>query len=551
LHLKGILSPRLDTALPPWMIFPVIFVALYLSHFSLLRLPYYWDEAGYYIPAAWDFFRTGSLIPITTVSNAHPPLPSIYLALWWKVCGFYPEVTREAVLIVASLGLLAVWQLTVRLLGVFSVAFWTALLTGLYPVWFAQSSLAHADIFAAACSLWGLVYALPNRGRNPTAATLWFAAAALCKETSIAIPLTLAAVDFVQALCRRGPARQRLWREAAGLSGCILPLAAWYAYHYAKTDFLFGNPEYLRYNAETTLAPLRILAAFSHRVLHLTAHMNLFVPVLTAFAALLFAPRADAERHRRFVLDPLVAFRIYLLLLVNALVFSVLGGALLTRYLLPMFPLVLFLAVSTIYRRVFYWHGLALLSATAFLLGLFVNPPYGFAPEDNLAYARVVRMHQAGVAELAKLFPGATVLTAWPMTDELRRPELGYVRQPWDVVPIDDFSAAQIDRAGHEPDAFSAALVFSTKYDPPSPLLRFGGEALDERYFGLHHDLPPESIAQQLSGTMVWKDTKDGMWIALIRFNRQVEARIERISSQVALTDRSSTLRRVRVSRGR
>ena len=45
------------------MMFPVIFAALYASHFSLLRLPYYWDEAGYYIPAAWDFFRTGSLIP--------------------------------------------------------------------------------------------------------------------------------------------------------------------------------------------------------------------------------------------------------------------------------------------------------------------------------------------------------------------------------------------------------------------------------------------------------------------------------------------------------
>ena len=101
------MQPRLDALLPLWMIFPVIFAALYASHFTLLRLPYYWDEAGYYIPAAWDFFRTGSLIPITTLTNAHPPLPSIYLALWWKLSGFSPEVTREAVLMVASLGLLA------------------------------------------------------------------------------------------------------------------------------------------------------------------------------------------------------------------------------------------------------------------------------------------------------------------------------------------------------------------------------------------------------------------------------------------------------------
>jgi len=75
------------------MVFPAVFVALFASHFTLLSLPYYWDEAGYYIPAAWDFFRTGSLIPITTLTNAHPPLPSIYLALWWKVFSFCPLVT--------------------------------------------------------------------------------------------------------------------------------------------------------------------------------------------------------------------------------------------------------------------------------------------------------------------------------------------------------------------------------------------------------------------------------------------------------------------------
>ena len=142
LRLRPLFKPRMDAPLPTWMIFPVIFAALYASHFTLLRLPYYWDEAGYYIPAAWDFFRTGSLIPITTLSNAHPPLPSIYLALWWKVSGFYPEVTREAVLMVASLGLLAVWKLALRLAGSQLVAFWTVVLTGLYPIWFAQSTLA-------------------------------------------------------------------------------------------------------------------------------------------------------------------------------------------------------------------------------------------------------------------------------------------------------------------------------------------------------------------------------------------------------------------------
>jgi 4-amino-4-deoxy-L-arabinose transferase-like glycosyltransferase len=522
-----------DAPLPLWMIFPVIFAALYASHFTLLTVPYYWDEAGYYIPAAWDFFRTGSLIPITTLTNAHPPLPSIYLALWWKVSGFLPEVTREAVLLVAALGLLAVWRLAMRLVGVPMVAFWTVLLTGLYPIWFAQSSLAHADIFAAACTLWGLVFALPDRDRRPWAAALWFSLAALSKETAIVIPLVLAAACFANAFRAQSTIRWRLLKEAAWLSSCVLPLAAWYAWHYAKTGFLFGNPEFLRYNAQANLSPVRILAAFGHRILHLTAHMNMFVPVLMMIAALFLEPRPDSLGGERAAIGRPVLRTILLLLLANAVLFSVLGGALLTRYLLPMYPLVLLVAVTTFYRRIPYWHGIALFSCAAFLVGLFVNPPYGFAPEDNLAYARVVRMHLAGIAQLEHRYPGAQVLSAWPMTDELTRPELGYVKQPWDVARIEDFSAPQIGIAAQEPEKYSAALVFSTKYDPPSSLFSLGArsEALDEQFFGLHHDLRPELIARDLGGTMVWKRDDDGMWIALIRFNRQVEARLEHFNA--------------------
>jgi hypothetical protein len=202
----------------------------------LLRLPYYWDEAGYYIPAAWDFFRTGSLIPITTLTNAHPPLPSIYLALWWKASGFYPEVTREAVLMVAALGLLAVWRLAMRLVGVASVAFWTVVLTGLYPIWFAQSTLAHADIFAAACALWGLVYALPRPGSRPQS---------LGRRVVVCRGRTLERDGHRHsAHAGRGEPRGglspsqlpalRLWREAAWLSSCVLPLAGWYGWHYLQ-----------------------------------------------------------------------------------------------------------------------------------------------------------------------------------------------------------------------------------------------------------------------------------------------------------------------------
>jgi 4-amino-4-deoxy-L-arabinose transferase-like glycosyltransferase len=612
--MQALLSRRIIPSPVAWIVFPVIFAALLVSHLPLLRLPYYWDEAGYYIPAAWDFFRTGSLIPISTLSNAHPPLPSVYLALLWKLFGFCPLVTRIAALAAAALGLAAVWRLTMRLVGSASVAFWTVTLTALYPIWFAQSSLAHADIFAAAFTLWGLVYAMPARNRllpsKPWVAALCFSAAALCKETAIAIPLTLAAYSLWESYRAPGMKRTRLWRESAWLTACALPLAAWYAYHRWKTGFLFGNPEFLRYNAQANLSPARFIAAFGHRILHLTAHMNLFVPVLMALAALLLMPKPEKgsgirdqgsedreqgtedreqgtgnrdqgtgnvpdsptschpERSRprslrtaqskdlrlllsqffsslissnqdsddtpignssRPALEAAALRRIFLLLAVNAAFFSVLGGALLTRYLLPMYPLVLLLAVTTLYRRAPQWQALAAFSAAAFILGIFIDPPYGFAPEDNLAYARVIRLHQAGIAQLEQRYPGAIVLSAWPVTDALTRPELGYLTQPFPVTPIDDFSAPQIARAAEEPQKYSVALVFSTKADPASPLFTLGeaSKAMDERYFGLHHDLKPEEIALELGGTIVWKQQDHGQWIALIRFNRQFDARLE------------------------
>jgi 4-amino-4-deoxy-L-arabinose transferase-like glycosyltransferase len=520
----NLLRPDLAQPLPLWMIFPVIFAALYASHFLLLRLPYFWDEAGYYIPAAWDFYRSHSLIPTSTLTNAHPPLPSVYLALWWWADGFLPEVTREAVLIIASFGLLGVWRLVLRLHGNSQVALWTVALTALYPIWFTQSTLAHADIFAAAFTIWGLVYSLPDRDRSPWLAALWFSLAALSKETAIIIPLTLIALNLFSAIRATAQQRARLLSESLWLAASALPLAVWYAYHRAKTGYFFGNPEFLRYNAQANLEPLRIMAAFAHRLLHLTAHMNLFVPVLCAIGALFFAPFTDAEGNERTFLSTRTLRRIAALAFVNALFFSILGGALLTRYLLPIYPLIILVAVSIFFNRVRYWQALTVFAAAAFLLALFINPPYGIAPEDNLSYARFIRLHQHAIDYLKSHNDGATVLTAWPATDELTRPELGYVKEPFDVYRLEDFTASQISHAAADSAQYSAAFVFSTKFDPPPLSFLPHNQQMESRYFGLHHDLTPDEIAKALGGEITWKEDNHGLWAAIIRFNHPVEA---------------------------
>lgn len=506
---------------PTWMIFPVIYAFVFLAHLPLLRLPYFWDEAGYYIPAAYDFFRTDSLIPYSTLSNAHPPLPVIYLAFWWKVSGFVPAVTRLAVSLVAAFALTGVFVLVRRLMNA-NVAAATTLLTALYPVWFTQSTLAQADIFAAAGTMWALAYALeelPSVRRGWWTA-LWFSAAVLAKETAIITPLALAGWHLWETRRKPSDAREH-WRAATQLVLPVFPLCAWYAYHFHKTGHIFGNPQYVRYNALLTLHVLRFILALAQRLMQITVYMNLFVPVLCMVAAMFLPALRQEDGAKRPRVSWNAQAQIGIILLANVLFFSVMGGAVLARYLLPLYPLILLLCVSTWRRRVQKWGWMVALSALAFVAGLFVNPPYRFTPEDNLTYRNMIVMQQQAIAQVLHRAPGGTVLTAWPATDELTKPELGYVRQPVHVVAIENFSLAQIQAATQLP-GYDAALVFSTKYEAVNAptWLRFGDREWNRRYFGYHYDLPPAPIARLLHGDLVWRVRSRGLWTAVILFNR-------------------------------
>src|SRR5690349_14472961 len=154
----------------PAAVFAVIFVVIFLLHVPLLSLPYFWDEGGYYVAAARDLLLTGSLIPHTTVSNAHPPLVLAWVALWWKGAGYAPLVARSAMLLVAAFSLLGIYRLAESVANR-QVAVASTVCTALYPVFFAQSSLVQVDLAAAGLTFWGLTAYLEGRA---AATAVWF-----------------------------------------------------------------------------------------------------------------------------------------------------------------------------------------------------------------------------------------------------------------------------------------------------------------------------------------------------------------------------------------
>ena len=521
--------------------FAAIFAALWLAHLPWLRLPFFWDEAGYFIPAARDILLTGDPIPTTTLSNAHPPLVMFYLAAVWRLTGTAPNalnpmLTRSAMLVVAALGLTALWLIARRLTDR-ATAFCAVLLTALSPTVFTQSQMTQLDIAAFCLLLWTLYAHLFGYRWQ---AVLFAALAALAKETTVAVTLTLFGFDLLTTIVQRYrpqlAARLQLPRrtvvQAMAYLLALVPMIGWYAYHHHRTGHIFGNPDYLRYNVGATLNPLRIFLSAVMRLWHALGYMNLFVLTFSA-AAVWWSARhenanaaASAEDNSPFT--PAIRLLFALLILAQAAEFSVVGGALLARYMIPAIPLVVLISVDVIRRRAPGWPLWIAGCAVAFVAALFLNPPWFISPEDNLTWTDYVRMHQQAAQLVEQRYPQSHILTAWTASDELTRPFLGYVQRPLTVISQENFSAEEVLRAAQQPESFDVVVAFSTKYQPPRSLFQRipGYTRIQTRYFDFHQDLPPATIARLLHGRIVWQRHTPGEWIAVIEIDKIRDARL-------------------------
>ncbi|HYN84887.1 MAG TPA: hypothetical protein VER32_06525 [Pyrinomonadaceae bacterium] len=503
------------------LLFASAYALLLITHLPLLDLPYYWDEAGYFIPAARDIYAEGKFVPVSTLSNAHPPLVMAYIAAWWAALGFRIEVARAAMTGVAALALVGLFRVAERAAGR-RVAWATVVCTALYPVFFAQTTLAHLDMAAAALTFWALDFYLPPGdlreggdeagggagGRRRALSVALFAGAAMAKETALLAPFALCGWEVLCGAAGRLKMRaagklclapRRPVRQTAALLLAAAPLFAWLTYHRARTGYFFGNPDYFRYNVESTLTFARVAEAATTRAWQLTAHMNLWaLTVPAALLMLLAALRLGAGRavedggvgRRRIDVRVQLVFAVLVSAYASAL--SVVGGAVLARYMLPVVPLVILVSVSTIHRRVRRWLLVVAGACVVFAAGIVVNPPHSFPWEDNLAYRDFVLLHRDAARFIEANHADARVLTAWPATDELRNPFYGYTARPARVVAIEKLSAEHLRRvaAAH----YDVALVFSTH----------GGPTLDE------------AVAALGAREVRFRAERRGQWVAVV-----------------------------------
>jgi 4-amino-4-deoxy-L-arabinose transferase-like glycosyltransferase len=510
-----------------------VYLVLLGLHARLLSLPYFWDEAGYYIPAAWDFYSSGRLIPQSTLPTGHTPLVTVYLALAWRVFGFSAFITRAAIVLLAAATVFTLYSLGRRVVGREGAA-WSALLLAMSPLFFSQSSLVHLDLAAAlftTLALWALV----------EKRAVWFTAtaslAALSKETAvIVLPVAwVYAWRNGQALAAAASSRRPSWQGRwLALTFPLLPLAGWSLYYHHATGYWTGNREYLSYNFYATLVPARILWTLLRRLYETFVGGFNWILTLGALSGIWRGAKEHRAGPRQnwlpasgagVVSRPAAILpdypRAFLLLAASLLVvylvmLSVVGGAVLPRYLLPIFPPLILLAVLLLWRLPVKLARLICgVTTICFIWAWFLNPPYPFPFEDNLAYGDFVRLHQQA-AEYLEAQPGQPcILTAWPATDELERPLLGYVRSPLRVASIPGFTNQDFNSLPKE--NFDLLYLYSRKWEPRyNWIRRFHWLArVQERYFGYQPQAGEAMLMARYRLKLLKQFERRGQWVRI------------------------------------
>lgn len=471
--------PRHSEFLYLFIFFVLFTVPLVAMHASLLTLPYFWDEHGQFIPTALDLLRSGSWVAHSTLPNIHPPGVEAYLVLWYQLFGYSIAVTRVAMLMVGGLGLLLVFLLSIELTrgAPGFAAFYPVALLGLSPLFYTQSMMAQLDAPAMVLTLLSVLLFVKGRYCLSAFACI---ALVLTKETGAATP----AVLFLVLVWKRR-LHNALWFLAAPVA-----LGVWLLILHSATGYWMGNPGFAHYNVGYSLEPVHVVITIIRRIYYLFFAEFRWVGVA---AVLLAGKRLWAFRSPAWATVGLVCAA-------NLAVVTLLGGAALERYLLPVLPffyIVVGLALVLLPR----WQRLvgAALLVAGLVVNIFWNPPYPFPFENNYAMVDFVELQKAAAGYLEDRLPHERIATAWPYTSALQNRDFGYVRQPFRVVETTDFSAGAIRKLPRA--SYDALVVYTRTWAPPSgvttvPAIRL----LLDRYY----EFKPQINQEQCSALGLW-----------------------------------------------
>jgi 4-amino-4-deoxy-L-arabinose transferase-like glycosyltransferase len=473
------------------LLIPAALAAIvFLAHLPYFRLPYFWDELGQFVPAALDILRDGAWIPHSTVPNSHPPGVMAYLALAWRMAGYSIVATRLSMLALAAADVVVTLLLGRELAGR-NAALLSALFLLLDPLFYTQSMLAQLDMPAMVFTVLALLLFLKDRHWAAAAAST---ALVLAKDTGAILPLIFIAVLY------RDRARRRY---ALYYAAPFAAIAVWFFALWHATGHLFGDPGYTQYNISYALNPVRASVTIVRRLYYLFVDDFRWVGTLAMVIA---------SRRRRLYTTR--GWRmVWCFVAVHVLLVSLLGGAALERYLLPVLPL-LYIAMGAALESLrprWCYAGTATLAA-GLLIGLFVNPPFPFPYENNLALVDFVELHRAAAQFLERAYPAGTIYTAWPLTQALRDPAFGYVDRPMKVQETSDLHVSTLEALNAS--SLDVLVLYSRTWEPDWGVLEWPRvREFLSRYYEYERQITPAEVRRRFGLVPVRRWSRRGQWI--------------------------------------
>ncbi|HTW66735.1 MAG TPA: hypothetical protein VME17_19080 [Bryobacteraceae bacterium] len=477
--------------------FPSALAGLFLlAHLPYLHLPYFWDELGQFVPASLDILRDGAWIPHSTTPNSHPPEVMAYLALVWRAFGYSIAATRIAMLALAGLALVCTFALgqdllSNDLLGAFAPAAIATLFLALDPIFYTQGMMAQLDMPAMLFTILALFLFLRD---CHAAAAIACTALVLAKETGAIVPLIFGVILLLD------PGRSKYARYYLAP---FVALGIWFFALWRTTGHLFGDPGYTRYNIWYSLNPIRASLTLLRRLYYLFIDDFRWVGAL---AILVTWRRHDLYRTRAWKI-------VWTIIAAHVLLVSLLGGAGLERYLLPLLPLVYiamaaaFAALTPAKRAI----GVSAMAA-GLIAGSFLNPPFPMPYENNLAMADFVELHRDAAQFLERAYPAGTIYTAWPLTQALRDPVFGYVDRKLASHETSDLNYSTLNAIN--PASVNVLVLYSRTWAPPWGVLQWAFvRNFLHRFYEYERPMTSADVRAHFGLVPVHRWTQRGQWI--------------------------------------
>jgi hypothetical protein len=476
------------------LIFFCAFAALLVAmHVPFLTLPFHWDELGQFVPAALDLYRDGAWVPHSTLPNVHPPGIMLLLAIVWKIFGFSILSSRLTMLAIASAGVYFSFLLAIRLArkAEGAPAFAAVVFLMVAPLFYTQSMLVLLDMPAMTLTVLALLLFYDERYAACAAAATVLV---LVKETAISTPMVFAAW-----LCFH----ERRRRAALYFLAPAIALGLWLVELHHVTGHWLGNDEFARFNVSQSLGFSHIVYAIGRRIFELFVSDGHFLGT----AALIAGWRL--LRGKEWTIAGWVA-------LAQTAVVTLLGGAVLDRYMLPVLPILYaaFAVAGSVWSRPVRLIAQAAM-VTLFVVGWFWNPPVPFPYENNLAMVDFVRLQQEAAEYLEDHAATQRIATAWPFSDAVTHPEFGYVRRPLNLTILTG-GVRLSNLAKLNPKDFDVLVMYSAEWSVKGRLLDIHPiRSLVSTFLDPNINATSDEIRTTLGFVPALRWTRGGQWIEI------------------------------------